>query len=288
MLWMQEHDSGHERARQQEVVMKTGFVSAVLRVAAVAAMPLAALTISAPVSAQGAGQRELFDWRGNVDQEIRVQMQGGRTSVMAMGPREMTGYDNARAMSGVPATNGYVTVQMRQGRGNADVVQQPTAQNGYTTVVRVRDTQSGAGSYDISAFWQPTGNVAYGNGGQYGNYGTYGQYGQYGNYGQYNTYPPRTVIVQQPVYVNRGGAVSGGKTLPVPARTNVIPARPRYQDRVTPNGYENGRTQVGKSLPAAGHAAPQASGHTTHGTAQSGKTLPAAAPNQENPYSHRH
>lgn len=278
--------------------MKTGFVNSVLRVAAVAAMPLAALTISTPASAQG-GQRELFDWRGNVDQEIRVQMQGGRASVMAMGPREMTGYDNARAMSGVPASNGYVTVQMRQGRGNADVVEQPSAQNGYTTVVRIRDTQSGAGSYDVAAFWQPTSNVAYGNAGQYGNYG---QYGQYGNYGQYNTYP-RTVVVQQPVYVNRGASgISGGKTLPVPQRSNVIPARPRYPDRVTPSGYQNGHAQVGKtlpvasrpaqtgkSLPAASHAAPQATSHTTHPTAQPGKALPGtAASNQGNTFPRKH
>ena len=255
--------------------MKTGFVNSVLRVGVVAAMPIAALTISTPASAQGSAQRELFAWRGNVDQEIRVQMQGSRASVMAMGPREMTGYDDARAMSDVPASNGYVTVQMRQGRGNADVVEQPTAQNGYTTVVRVRDTQSGAGSYDIAAFWQPASNVAYGNAGQYG---SYGQYGQSGNYGQYDTYP-RTVVVQQPVYVNRGtSGVSGGKTLPVPQRQNGIPVRPRYPDRVTPTGgYQGGHAQAGKTLPASSHASPQATSHTTHATTQSGKTLPGTA-----------
>jgi len=256
--------------------MKTRFVDSFLRMAAVAVMPLAMLTISTPASAQRFAQRELFDWRGNVDQEIRVQMQGGRASVMAMGPREMTGYDNARAMSGVPATDGYVTIQMRRGRGDADVIEQPTARNGYTTVVRIRDRQHGAGSYDIAAFWQPTGNAVYGNAGQYGNDG---QYGQYGNYGRYDTYP-RTVVVQQPVYVNRGGRdANGGKTLPAPQRTNAIPVRPRYPDRAAPSGYQRGHAQVGKTLPAA-----------THITGQSGKALPGTAGSnqQENSLPRKH
>jgi len=245
--------------------MKAGFVGSVLRVASVAAIPLAALTISAPANAQRSTQRELFEWRGNVDQEIRVQMQGGRTAVMAMGPREMTRYDNTRAVSAVPPVDGYVTVQMREGRGRADVIEQPTAQNGYTTVVRIRDAQGGAGAYDVAAFWQPDGN--------YGRYGSYDQDGQYGNYGRYNTYP-QTVIVQQPVYQpvyrqpvydNRG--VQGGKALPAPQRSTSYPTRQRYPDRVTPNGgYQSGHAQSGKTLPPTASQPSQSS--------RTGKTLP--------------
>ncbi len=247
--------------------MKAGFVGSILRVASVAAIPLAALTISAPANAQRSTQRELFEWRGNVDQEIRVQMQGGRASVMAMGPREMTGYNNARAMSALPSANGYVTVQMREGRGSADVIEQPTAQNGYTTVVRIRDNQGGAGAYDVAAFWQPNGN--------YGQYGNYGQNGQYGNYGRYNTYP-QTVIVQQPVYqpvyrqpVYGDRGVQGGKALPAPQRSNTYPTQQRYPDRVTPNGgYQSGHVQSGKTLPTASSESSQ--------SRHAGKTLPGA------------
>ena len=253
--------------------MKAGFVGSVLRVASVAAIPLAALAISAPANAQRSTQRELFEWRGNVDQEIRVQMQGGRTSVMAMGPREMTRYDNTRAMSAVPPVDGYVTVQMREGRGRADVIEQPTAQNGYTTVVRIRDTQGGAGAYDVAAFWQPDGNY-----GRYGNYGGYDRDGQYGNYGRYNTYP-QTVIVQQPVYqpvyrepvyrepVYGDRGVQGGKELPAPQRSTSYPTRQRYPDRVTPNGgYQSGHAQPGKILPTTSNQSSQSS--------RTGKTLP--------------
>jgi len=195
----------------------------------VVALPFAIIALPALASAQrgvqGNGQRELFEWRGNVDQEVRVQMRGGRTSVMGMGPREMTAYDQTRAVSAVPAADGYVSVEMLQGRGRVDVVQQPSAQNGYTTVVRVRDMQGGAGSYDIAAFWQPTGSYGYGGNGNYGTYGTYGTYGRpYPNGGS----------VQQPVY-------QGGKPLPGTQNTSATYGRYPYpagtvQPRTNPNG----------------------------------------------------
>lgn len=223
--------------------MKTTIVgnltSAVTRVARVAALPLAAIALPAVAHAQRGSQRELFEWRGNVDQEVRIQMRGGRASVMDMGPRENGAYDQVRPVSAVPATDGYVNVQVLQGRGRVDVVQQPSAQNGYTTIVRVRDTQGGRGSYDIAAFWQPTGNSGYGNSG-YGNYG-YGNPGAYGSYG--TAYPTRGSVQQQvyqpvyePVYQSTK-PVPGATTRstgPVYGRYPV--ATSRVQPRTTPNG----------------------------------------------------
>lgn len=213
--------------------MQRPMVGTLGRMVRVALLPLAVVAVPVVASAQrgvrGNGQRELFEWRGNVDQEIRIQMRGGRTAVMAMGPHEMTAYDQTRAVSAVPAGDGYVTVQMLQGRGRADVVEQPSAQNGYTTVVRVRDAQSGAGAYDIAAYWQPTGNYGYGNTGNYGTYGTYGTNGTYGR-----PYP-NGGTVQQPVY-------PGGKQLPGTAQnTGTVYGRYPYpagsvQPRTNPNG----------------------------------------------------
>jgi len=238
--------------------MKTRFVGTLLGVATIAAAPLAALSISATAGAQGNGQRELFDWRGNVDQEVRVEMRGNRTDVVPMGPREMTGYDNPRAMGDVPSADGYVTVQMREGRGRADVVEQPSAQNGYTTVVRIRDTQGGVGQYDVAAFWQPMGGYGYGdnaqydqygNYGNYGNYDTYNAYGAYGNPGVYQTYPQ--VIVQQPVYRPEYRQVYGdreniGRAVPAPERahdnSHAYPAGPQYQAQPS-HAPDNGRYQ---------------------------------------------
>ena len=291
--------------------MNAKFVGSVLRVASIVTVPIAVMSISATAGAQRGrqrgGQRELFEWRGRVDQEVRVEMQGDRSAVIAMGPREMTGYDNARAMSGVPSTNGYVSVQMRQGRGVADVVQQPSARNGYTTIVRIRDTQSGAGSYDVVAFWQPARNYGYGNSGQYGRYennGRYGDNGQYGdegqyddngrhgddgqygddgeygndgNYGRYGRYPPR-VVIQQPVYQPvYGGRRAGGKTLPAPDRGSAYPSD-QYPGRGNNERYQRGNAQAGKSLPGdnQGRRSDRSRGDENQQgqSGQSGKALP--------------
>jgi hypothetical protein len=303
MMWKEVEEkiaAGSDRSvcLLEALIMTRKFVSTLLRAAGMTVVPVAMFAVSVPVSAQRAGQRTLFEWRGNVDQEVRVQMQGGRTAVVGLGPREAIGYDNARALSSVPSTNGYVSVQMMEGRGNADVVQQPSAQNGYTTVVRIRDSQSGAGQYDIAAYWQPNGNYAYGNQGAYSGVYNDGQYNNdpYYNNGRYNNgryYPdgrynpsPPVVVVQRPVYVNQGV----GKTLPVPQRSSGYPtshAHPRYPTTgashgYPSNGYPSANVQKGKTLPHATQARPvvappaKRAAPVVHPapSAQSGKTLP--------------
>ena len=39
----------------------------------------------------------------------------------------------------LPQRDGRVTVRVQDGRGDVDVVQQPSARNDYTTIVRIRD-----------------------------------------------------------------------------------------------------------------------------------------------------
>jgi hypothetical protein len=202
-------------------------------------------------------------------------------------------------MGSVPYSNGYVSVQMMEGRGNADVVQQPNSRNNYTTVVRIRDRQSGAGRYAVAAYWQPSGNYGYGNSrvyndGQYNN-GRYdngdyndgrydnGQYGrgQYGQYGQY----PQQVIVQRPVYGNRGE----GKSLPVPQRGNAYPSRgdARYPAQAVPgfpNPNPNPNPAGGRTYPRPTQAPPvvnqQSSGN------RDGKTLPGTSQSDRQHGSH--
>jgi len=61
---------------------------------------------------------------------------------------------------------------MLNGRGQVDVIQQPSRQNDYTTIVRVRDDRSGSADYRLAAYWQ-----GYSNGDVYDNTGR----GVYGN-----------------------------------------------------------------------------------------------------------
>ncbi|HTI63841.1 MAG TPA: hypothetical protein VL524_10015 [Gemmatimonadaceae bacterium] len=182
----------------------------------VRSLPLAALTLvgGAPlVLAQwggGGGQRqssgqELFQWNGRVDREVQIVMRGGNVWTNDIGRTE-PGRARSHALGVLPQQNGEVSVRVMNGRGDVDVIQQPTMRNDYTTIVRVRDPQSGADNYRLVATWQGYANGDVSNRGvgrgrnrnnQNGVYrrgdndgddddrgqsgGRYGQYGQYGN-----------------------------------------------------------------------------------------------------------
>jgi len=99
--------------------------------------------------------REVFRWQGRVDKEVRIQLQGGRAYVQSMGNREVYN-DNGRFVGGLPHQDGFLRIERVQGRGDIDVIEQPTASNGYHATLRVRDPRSGADNYRIIAYWQPT------------------------------------------------------------------------------------------------------------------------------------
>lgn len=110
-----------------------------------------------------ASQQELFQWTGRVDDEIRVRMNTNRASVLRVGNNDRAN-GNVQSVNAMPAQNGIVTVQTLEGRGTVDVIQQPTARNGYTTIISVRDPEKGQGTYRVAAYWQPA-NGAYRNSG---------------------------------------------------------------------------------------------------------------------------
>jgi hypothetical protein len=169
--------------------------------------PLAAVALvgAAPmVFAQG---QELFEWNGRVDREVQITMRGSSLRTNDIGWTE-PGRERARTFSTLPRQDGQVSVQVMNGRGNVDVIQQPSAQNGYTTTVRIQDPRGGADNYRLVAYWQSYSNGEYigrdrGRGrdrdrddvyrgrdnrgndnrqnGGYGQNGQSGQYGQYGN-----------------------------------------------------------------------------------------------------------
>ena len=107
---------------------------------------------------QNGSRQQVFDWSGRVDREIRIQANTSGASIMQIGSNER-GAGRVRSMINLPAQDGTVTVQVLEGRGQVDVVQQPTRRNGYTAVIRVRDPQGGASRYRVAAYFTPSGNV---------------------------------------------------------------------------------------------------------------------------------
>lgn len=98
-------------------------------------------------------QRHLFEWRGEVDREVRITMQGRDLRTRDIGNDDLRRH-REQVVGMLPREDGEVVVRLENGRGQAEVIQQPTARNGYTTIVRIRDPWGGADRYHLSAFWR--------------------------------------------------------------------------------------------------------------------------------------
>jgi hypothetical protein len=97
--------------------------------------------------------QELFEWRGAVDREVQIVMRDNRVWTNNVGRTEPNN-ERSRAMSPLPRRDGEVVVRMVDGRGDVDVIQQPTSGNAYTTIVRIRDPRGGSDVYRLAAYWR--------------------------------------------------------------------------------------------------------------------------------------
>jgi hypothetical protein len=105
--------------------------------------------LPAPQGDRGPGDRTLFTWTGRVDREVLIVMSGRTVSTR--------GFDaglpsQTRINAALPRTGDDVFVVLNNGRGDVDVIEQPSARNGYQAVLRVRDPRAGADMYRLTAY----------------------------------------------------------------------------------------------------------------------------------------
>lgn len=92
-------------------------------------------------------------WRGRVDDDVRISIRGGRADVETIGGTPF--YDAVTNFNGsLPRRRVTVSVQKRRGRGEVFIEQQPSRENDFTAVIRVRDTRGGASDYEFDVSWQ--------------------------------------------------------------------------------------------------------------------------------------
>lgn len=117
-----------------------------------------------PAQAQSGGG---ITWRGNVDNVTQIVVQGSSVNASAVSGRQPTNVTFRR--TGSPATrSSSITLQRVEGRGQVRVVQSPDANNNYTTIVEVRDPQSGDAPYEFRLLWNQSSNSGGTWGGGYG------------------------------------------------------------------------------------------------------------------------
>lgn len=107
------------------------------------------------------GRREVYEWNGVVDKEVRIQLHGNRAYVQAMGAGEDRN-SRGRVINSLPQQTGNLVVQRLEGRGDVLVIDQPSSRNNYTATLRIRDPRGGAARYRIVAYWEPPMRVGYG------------------------------------------------------------------------------------------------------------------------------
>ena len=98
------------------------------------------------------GRSGSMTWRGRVDDDVRIRIRGGSADIETIGG---TPYYDAQPNFLNSLPNRRVTVRLteKRGRGEIFVEQQPTRENDFTAVVRIRDTKGGASDYAFTLEW---------------------------------------------------------------------------------------------------------------------------------------
>lgn len=91
-------------------------------------------------------------WRGTVDHEVHVVIQGRNLETRTL---QGTEYRNEtfNFTSALPSRNVTVEVTKKSGRGEVSVIQQPTRNNNHTAIIRIFDGGSGARQYELDIYW---------------------------------------------------------------------------------------------------------------------------------------
>lgn len=91
-------------------------------------------------------------WKGRVDDDIRIIVRGGTAQVETIGG---TPYYNATQSftASLPPRRVNVTLKVKKSRGEVFIEQQPSRENNFAAVVRIRDPRGGASEYEFELSW---------------------------------------------------------------------------------------------------------------------------------------
>ena len=102
-----------------------------------------------PGSGDGSGR---MTWRGRVDDDVRIRIRGGSAEVETIGG---TPYYDGQPNFFNSLPNRRVTVRLtaKRGRGELFIEQQPSRENDFTAIVRIKDPKGGASDYEFELQW---------------------------------------------------------------------------------------------------------------------------------------
>jgi hypothetical protein len=96
----------------------------------------------------------VLHWSGRVDDALEIRVQGDQIRYRNLSGKGTRDVDADFAGHGLPRENVELRVLEREGRGSVRVVQQPSARNNYTAVIRVYDPRPSFGYYNFDVTWR--------------------------------------------------------------------------------------------------------------------------------------
>lgn len=91
-------------------------------------------------------------WRGRVDADVRIRIRGGTADVETLGG---TPYYDAQPNFENSLPNRRVTLRVTKNRGRGEIFieQQPSRENNFTAIIRIKDSRGGADNYQFTLEW---------------------------------------------------------------------------------------------------------------------------------------
>ena len=98
------------------------------------------------------GRGGRMTWRGRVDDDVRIRIRGGTAEIETIGGTE---YNDGQPnfTNSLPNRRVTVRVEKKRGRGEIYIEQQPSRENDFTAVVRIKDARGGAADYEFELIW---------------------------------------------------------------------------------------------------------------------------------------
>jgi hypothetical protein len=94
-----------------------------------------------------------FRWEGRVDIGAEIRVRGGEHEVSDLGGQGTREY-RSRFTSDLPEAEVPVSLRQLDGRGRVELIQAPSAENAYTAVVRIEDSDRGDDTYAFELSWE--------------------------------------------------------------------------------------------------------------------------------------
>ena len=108
---------------------------------------------AAPFASTHAVERNLLTWSGRVDREVIIEIRGRDVATRGSG-LDATWSPRVNVNQMLPREPGIVRVILQNGRGDVDVLENPSPRNNYTAVVRIRDSRAGADDYRLAVTYE--------------------------------------------------------------------------------------------------------------------------------------